>query len=50
MFLKNYLGSCDFLESEGDSRKLKELQELVQHFSKQYRDYVPSKTKCIEMR
>ena len=31
----------DFLESEGDSRDLKKVQELVQHFCEQYKRYVP---------
>ena len=30
-----------FPESEGDSRKLKKVQELVQHFCEQCRHYVP---------
>ena len=28
-------------ENEGDSRKLKKVQELVQHFQEQCRNYVP---------
>ena len=31
----------DFPENEGDSRKLKKVEELVQHFSGQCRHYVP---------
>ena len=31
----------DILENEGDSRKLKKVQELVQHFSEQCKHYVP---------
>ena len=31
----------DFPENERDSRKLKKVQELVQHFRKQCRHYVP---------
>ena len=31
----------DFQENEGDSRKLKKVEELVQHFSEQCRHYVP---------
>ena len=31
----------DFPESEGDSRKSKKVQDLVQHFSRQCRHYVP---------
>ena len=31
----------DFPENEGDSRKLKKVEELVQHFSDQCRHYVP---------
>ena len=31
----------DFPENKGDSRKLKELQKLVQHFQEQCRHYVP---------
>ena len=31
----------DFPEKEGDSRKLKKVEELVQHFSGQCRNYVP---------
>ena len=36
----------DFPGSEGDSRKLKKVQELVQHFCEQCRHhYVATKTK-----
>ena len=31
----------DFLEREGDSRDLKKVQELVQHFCEQCKRYVP---------
>ena len=31
----------NFLENEGDSRKLKKVQELVQHFREQCKHYVP---------
>ena len=31
----------DFPENERDSRKLKKVQELVQHFREQCRRYVP---------
>ena len=31
----------DFPENERDSRKLKKVQELVQHFHEQFRHYVP---------
>ena len=31
----------DFPENEGDSRKLKKVQELLQHFQEQCRHYVP---------
>ena len=30
----------DFPEKEGDSRKLKKVEELVQHFSEQYKHYL----------
>ena len=30
----------DFSENEGDSRKLKKMEKLVQYFSERRRDYV----------
>ena len=37
----------DFPGSEGDSRKLKKVQELVQHFCEQCKNYVPKQnTTC----
>ena len=32
----------NFPENDGDSRKLKKPEELVQHFSKQFRHYIPA--------
>ena len=32
---------CSIPENKGDSRKLKKVQELVQHFCEQCRHYVP---------
>ena len=31
----------NFPENERDSRKLKKIQELVQHFREQFKHYVP---------
>ena len=35
----------DFPANDGDSKKLKKVQELVQHFSKQCRHYLPKQNR-----
>ena len=35
------MSMLDFPENEGDSRNLKNVQELAQHFREQRRNYVP---------
>ena len=36
-----FCSMLDFPENEGDSRKLKKVQELIQHFCEQGRHYAP---------
>ena len=38
----------NFPENEGDSRKLKKVQELVKHFREQCRYYVPKQNKTYK--
>lgn len=45
MMLDPMLG---FPVNEGESKNLKKAQELVQHFSKQYRHYVPKQNLNID--